>query len=194
MAGYSAIRDAVASLAALLKSHITDSGEAGLSGVSILLMSPREAEIANKATGVAVWLHRTEVQADLVNQRAPRPDPDHELHRPLPVDLVIDVVPLHGDAATAQLLLGRVFQVLNDHRRWTGTMLAGDLAASGTVLTVALEFPTLYDLNLLWSGQQTHVRPGVALRLTGLSIDTHLDARTSSRVLSAKAGLAQRAD
>lgn len=191
MAGYSGIRDAVASLVALLKSHITDSGEAGLATVPILTMSPHEAEVANRASGVAVWLHRVDVQADLVNRRPPRPDPDHERRRPLPVDLLVHVVPLNSEAAVAHLLLGRVFQVVHDHPRWTGTALAGSLASSGTVLTAGLELPTPYELNLLWGTQQAYSRPGVAVRLGGLSIDTHLDATTSARVLTATTNIAE---
>lgn len=192
MAGYGAIRDAVDSLAVLLRAHITGSGEAGLAGVPVRVSSPREAELANIANAVVVWLHRVEVQADLLNRTPPRPDARHELRRPLPLELAVQIVPLNSDAATAQLLLGRVFQVLHDHPRLAGSDLAGnDLAASGTVLMLGLGLPTTYDLNLLWSSQQTHARPGAAVAITGLVVDTHLDPRQGAPVLEAAAGIAQ---
>ena len=191
MVGYGGIRDAVESLAALLRAHITNSGEAGLSGVPVRIGSPREIELANVANAVAVWLHRVDIQADLINRNPPRPDPDHELRRPLPVELAIQVVPLNSDASTALLLLGRVFQVLSDHRRLAGTDLSGSLATAGTVLLVALGLPGAYDLNLLWAGQQTTARPGVAVTLSGLVLDSHLDPLSGSRVVDASAHIAQ---
>jgi Pvc16 N-terminal domain len=191
MVGYGGIRDAVESLSALLRAHITNSGEAGLSGVPVRIGSPREIELANVANAVAVWLHRVDIQADLINRNPPRPDPDHEFRRPLPVELAIQVVPLNSDASTALLLLGRVFQVLSDHRRLAGSDLSGSLATSGTVLLVALGLPGVYDLNLLWAGQQTITRPGVAVTLSGLVVDSHLDPVAGSRVMDAAAGIAQ---
>lgn len=191
MAGYGAIRDAIETLAALLRAHVTDSGEAGLAGVPVRVNSPREVEDANVANAVAVWLHRVDLQADRVNATPPRPDPNRELRRPLPVELAVCVVPLNSDAPTAQLLLGRVYQVVWDHRRLAGTQLAGDLAASGTVLTLGLDLPGAYDLNLIWAGQQTSQRPAVAVRIAGVSIDSHLDAFSSTPVLDVRAPLAQ---
>ena len=76
MAGYGAIRDALESLAVILRAHITNSGEAGLAGVPARVDSPREVEQANVANAVAVWLHRVDVQADMINRTPPRPEPD----------------------------------------------------------------------------------------------------------------------
>lgn len=191
MAGYGGIRDALESLASVMRSHITDSGEAGLAGVPVRVNSPREVEQANVSNAVAVWLHRIDIQPDLVNIAPTRPDPDHESRRPLPVELAVQVVPMNSDGATAQLLLGRVLQVVHDHRRLTGTLLAGALNASGTVLTLTPEFPGAYELNLVWAGQQATQRPGAGVRITGLSIDSHLDTRASAPVLTATAALGQ---
>jgi len=191
MAGYGAIRDAMESLAALLRAHITNSGEAGLAGVPVRVNSPREVELANVSSAVAVWLHRVDVAADLLNATPPRPSSDRESHRPLPVELAVSVVPINGEAAVANLLLGRVLQVLSDHRRLTGAQLAGTLASSGTVLTLGLDLHGAYELNLLWSGQQTNARPSVGLRVAGVVIDSHLDDLASAPVLDATIPLAQ---
>ncbi len=191
MAGFGAIRDAMDSIAVLLRAHITDSGEAGLAGVPVRVNSPREVEQANVANAVAVWLHRVEVQADKLNAVPARPNPTREPHRPTPVELALVVVPMNSDAPTAQLLLGRVIQVLSDHRRLVGTQLAGTLAASGTVLTLGLDLPGPYELSLLWSGQQTVQRPGVGVRVAGVVIDSHLDDLASHPVLDVRAPLAQ---
>lgn len=191
MAGYAAIRDAIDSIAALLRAHITDSGEAGLSGTPVRVNTPREVELANVANAVAVWLHHVTVQPDRVNAAPPRPAPGRELRRPVPVELAVCVVPINGDGATAHLLLGRVFQVLADHARLAGGALSGSLAASGATLTIALDPLGSYETNLLWAGQQTHQRPGVAVRISGVTIDSHLDALASAPVLHATAPLAQ---
>lgn len=183
MAGYGAVRDAVESLAALLRAHITNSGEAGISGVPVRVNSPREIELENVANAVAVWLHRVDVQSDLLNRTPPRTDPGVLARRPLPVELAVEVVPMNSDASTAHLLLGRVFQVLNDHRRLAGSDLSGSLGATGTVLMLGLGMPASYDLNLLWSSQQTNARPGAWVTVTGLVIDSHLDPMPYSPVL-----------
>lgn len=191
MAGYGGIRDAVESLALLLRAHITNSGEAGLAGVPVRVNSPREVELANVANAVAVWLHRVDVQSDLLNRTPVRPDPGQWSRRPLPVELAVGVVPMNSDAPTAQLLLGRVFQVLNDHRRLAGADLAGGLAGSGTLLMLGLDMPSAYDLNLLWAGQQTNARPSTWVTVTGLVIDSHLDPVAAAPVLDLSAGLSQ---
>lgn len=191
MAEYGGIRDALESLAVMLRAHITNSGETGLNGVPVRVNSPKEVELANVANAVAVWLHRIDVQADMLNRTPPRPDPGILPGRALPVELAVQVVPMNSDAGTAQLLLGRVLQVLNDHRRLAGADLAGSLASSGTVLKLGLGMPGAYDLNLLWSGLQMNSRPGAAVTITGLVIDSHLDPTASSPVLDVSAGLAQ---
>jgi hypothetical protein len=191
MAGYGAIRDALESLASLLRAHITDSGEAGLQGVPIRVNSPREVEQANVANAVAVWLHRVDVQADMINRTPPRPEPGLLPRHPVPVELAVQIVPMNSDAGTAHLLLGRVFQIMNDHRRIAGADLSGSLAASGTVLTLGLGIPGSYDLNLVWSGQQTTIRPGAWITMTGLVIDSHLDPVASAPVIDVSAGLGQ---
>lgn len=191
MAGYGAIRDAIESLAVLLRAHITNSGEAGLQGVPVRVNSPREVEQANVANAVAVWLHRVDVQADLLNRTPPRPDPGVLPHRPLPIELAVQIVPMNSDAGTAQLLLGRVFQIMNDHRRLAGADLSGSLATSGTVLTLGLGIPGTYDLNLVWSGLQTTMRPGASITMAGLVIDSHLDPVASAPVIDLSAGLSQ---
>ncbi|MCW3494206.1 DUF4255 domain-containing protein [Microbacterium sp. SSM24] len=191
MAGYGAIRDAIESLAVLLRAHITNSGEAGLQGMPVRVNSPREVEQANVANAVAVWLHRVDVQADLLNRTPPRPDPGVLPRRPLPIELAVQIVPMNSDAGTAQLLLGRVFQIMNDHRRLAGADLSGSLATSGTVLTLGLGIPGTYDLNLVWSGLQTTMRPGASITMAGLVIDSHLDPVASAPVIDLSAGLSQ---
>lgn len=191
MAGYGGIRDAVESLAALLRAHITSSGEAGLAGVPVRVNSPREVEVANVADAVTVWLHRVDIASDLLNRTPPSPTPGQTPHRGLPVELALQVVPMNSDPGTAHLLLGRVFQILNDHRRLTGPDLSGGLATDGTVLLLGLDMLAAYDLNLLWAGQQTNARPGAGVTLTGLSLDSHLDPDAGTRVLNIAAGLPQ---
>lgn len=191
MAGYGAVRDAVESLAALLRAHITNSPEAGISGIPVRVNSPREIELENVANAVAVWLHRVDVQADLLNRTPPRSDPGQLTHRPLPVELAVEVVPMNADAGTAHLLLGRVFQVLNDHRRLAGSDLSGSLGTTGTVLMLGLGMPASYDLNLLWAGQQTNARPGAWVTVTGLVIDSHLDPIPCAPVLEIAGDVAQ---
>ncbi len=191
MAGYGAVRDAMETLASLLRAHVTNSGEAGLAGVPVRVNSPREVELANVSNAVAVWLHRVDIQPDLVNAAPTRPDPDHEARRPLPVELVVQVVPMNSDAGTAQLLLGRVLQVVHDHRRLAGADLAGSLSATRTVLKLGLELHGAYDLNLLWGGQQTTQRPGAGVRITGVTLDSHLDPLVGSPVITATAPTGQ---
>lgn len=184
MADYTGVRDAVTSLATLLARHITTSGEPVLDGVPVSMLSPRELELDNTDTAVSVWLHRVDPQPDLLNAAPPRPDPGREQHRPVPLELVCHVTPLDPDAPTRMVLLGRVIQVVNDHARLAGTDLAGGLLGSGTVLRLGLAPLSQYDLSLVWGTVHTTARAGVEVRITGLTIDTHLADRDSTRVLS----------
>ncbi|GGL14730.1 Pvc16 family protein [Nocardia jinanensis] len=184
MAGYTAVRDALGSVVTLLERHITQSGETGLSGVPVSTLSPRELELVPTTTGVSVWLHRIDVQPDLVNRCAPRPAPDRMLHRPTPVELLIHITPLDPAGPVRALMLGRIVQVLSDHSRLAGADLVGGLAGSSTSLLLGVDTLGQYDLSLLWGTLHTHMRPGVALRVNGLVIDTHFTSQDSSRVLS----------
>ncbi|EID74492.1 MULTISPECIES: Pvc16 family protein [Rhodococcus] len=186
MATFTAIYDAVRSVVALLDRHITQSSETLLATVPVTAVSPRELEINSVQTAVSVWLHRVDLQPDLLNSPAPRPESERELHRPTPVELLLYVTPLDPDGPTRAALLGRVVQVLADHRRLAGAALLGGLAGSSTPLLLSMDTLTQYDLSLLWGALHTHQRAGVALRVNGLVIDTHLAPRDSSRVLKAE--------
>jgi len=189
MADYVGIRDAIESLVSLLHATITTSGEPVINGVPVQAGSPRELEVLNISSAVSVWLHRVDVQPDRLNSAPTRPDPDHELRRPIPVELVVQVTPLNQDADTRLTLLGRIVQVLNDHRTLKDADLAGGLVNSGLTLRLALEFLNAYDLHQLWSTQHTDERPGIGVRLLGLSIDSELTPLVSHRVLLADAGI-----
>jgi len=191
MPDYPAIRDALLTVVNLLRQHITMSGDPGLNGVPIDLRAPRELELANVATAVSLWLHRVESQPDLLNQLPPRPDDGHELHLRTSVELCVHVTPLHPDAATRLLLLGRVAQILTDHRRLHGADLVGSLAGTATVLLLGMEPLGAYELNLLWGSQQTYMRAGVALRVQGVSVDSHLPPTMSPRVMMTTAAADQ---
>lgn len=191
MAEFTAVRDAMASLVGLLDRHITQSSEAGLAGVPVSPLSPRELELVPTTTAVSVWLHRVDVQPDLLNRSAPRSDTDRALHRPTPVELLVHVTPLHADAPTRALLLGRAVQVLADHRRLTGPDLVGGLASSGATLLLGIDTLSQYDLSLLWGTLHTNLRPGVCVRINGVVIDTHLAAQESTRVLTSDTAVDQ---
>lgn len=183
MPDFTAIYDAVRSVVALLDRHITQSSEPQLTTVPVSPLSPRELEINSTQTAVSVWLHRVDPQPDLLNRPAPRPESERELHRPTPVELLLHVTPLDPDGPTRAALLGRVVQVLADHRRLSGPDLVGGLTTSGTTLLLGMDTLTQYDLSLLWGALHTHQRAGIALRVNGLVIDTHLAPRDSTRVL-----------
>jgi hypothetical protein len=191
MGDFNAVRDAMKSVVALLERHITSSAEAGLAGVPVSQLSPRELELVPTTTAVSVWLHRIDVQPDLVNYPAPRPAGDQEVHRPTPVELLVLVTPLDSDGPTRALLLGRILQVLSDHRLLTSPNLVGGLAGTDTRLLLGLDSMSQYDLSLLWGTLHTHLRTGVALRINGLVIDSHLAPRDSSRVLSSSSNVRQ---
>jgi hypothetical protein len=186
---YPAIRDAVLSVRDLLRRHITNTAEPGLTGVDIDLRGPRELELANVDSSVSLWLHRVESQPDLLNRQPARPDLNHELHIQTPVELCLHVTPINSDAGVRLLLAGRVAQVLTDHRRLTGANLVGSLAGSSTVLMLGMDQLGAYELNLLWSSQQTYLRPGIGLRVQGVVIDSHLPPMSSAPVLTTAAAV-----
>ena len=187
MAGYAGVRDAVDSVVALLRAHVTTSGEAGLNGIPVRPDSPRELEVLNVASAVSVWLYRVEIDRDLANQLPSRPAPSLLRRRPLPLRLWLMVVPLNPDTSTRLLLLGRVAQVLDDHRMLSGVDLSGALAADGSTLTLTPHTPDTYDLNQIWSSQQTFARPSVCLGVSGLLLDDHHGDLATSVVLDAAA-------
>lgn len=184
MGDYTVVRDALASVVALLRAHITTSGEPGITGVPVDARSPHELETDHVATVVSVWMHRVDVQPDLLNRAAPRPDPDHVLRRPTPLELLLHVTPLDPSAETRALLLGRAVQVLADHRRLAGDDLVGSLRGSASPLLLTLEPSSAYDLSLLWGTVHSPMRAGVGLHVNGVVVDTHVAPQASARVLT----------
>jgi hypothetical protein len=183
VADFTSVRDAVESLRRLLRAHITDSGEPGIGGVAIELGSPRELEIAAVSDVVSLWMHRVEMQPDLLNRAPERPTRETERARPVPVELCLEITPLHSDPGTQLLLVGRVLQILFDHRVLAGSDLAGSLAGTDAELRITIDQLGAYELNLFWSALSTYQRSSVAVRVNGLTVDSHLDDRVTAPVL-----------
>jgi hypothetical protein len=191
VADYAAVRDAVLSVRELLRHHITLTTEPVIGGVEVELGSPRELELANLTDVVSLWLHRIESQPDLLNRPAARPDPAHEIHTQTPLELILHVTPMSGDAATRLLLAGRIAQVLTDHRRLLGADLFGSLAGTDTVLLLGMQPVGSYELSLLWGTQHTYLRLGIGLHVQGVVIDSHLPTIASAPVLVATTDVEQ---
>ena len=95
------------------------------------------------------------------------------------------------DAPTALLLTGRILQTVFDHRRLSDPDLLGALAGTGTELYLALESQTPYDAHLVWSSLQTAQLVGVAIRVSGLLIDSNLHSVPQSPVLTRRSTIDQ---
>jgi len=186
MADYTAVRDAVATVADLLERHITDSSDPVLTGIPVSTRSPRELEIDLITVAVSVWLYRLDTQPDLINRTPPRPDPGHSRRRPVPVELGLLVAPVHTDGLVQAQLLGRALQVLADHATLAGNELSGSLAGSSDPVRLTIDRPSPYDLSLVWGTLHTHMRPSVLVRVSGVVIDTHLADEDSHRVLTSE--------
>lgn len=191
MGDYTAVRDAVASVADLLEEHITLSSDLALAGTPVSTRSPRELEIDKTTAAISVWLHRVDVQPDLINRPRPPTDPEHTQHRPLPVELAVLVTPVHTDGPSQMLLLGRCLQVLADHAMLVGSQLSGSLHGSSDPLRLSIDRPSAYDLSLVWGTLHTHLRPCAELRVAGVVIDTHLADEDTRRVLTSAASMHQ---
>jgi hypothetical protein len=183
MADFTSVRDAVDSLRLLLRQHITLSAEPGISGVEVELASPRELELLTTVDVISLWMHRVELQPDVLNRSPDRPTATTERPAPVPVELCVEVTPLHSDGGTQLLLIGRILQVVSEHRVLAGSDLVGSLAGTATQLRVTVDQLGAYELNMLWSSLQTHQRSGVGLRVNGLAIDSHHDDRAAEPVL-----------
>jgi Pvc16 N-terminal domain len=184
---YMAVRDAVLTVRDLLRRHITLTAEAGLANVPIDMREPREIELANLDPAVSLWLYRVEPQPDLLNRRPMRDAPGLEPHAATPLELSLLVVPMAADAGLQLLLLGRIAQVLTDHRRLEGGDLIGSLAGTTTALQLGMDPLSSYDLSLVWGSQHTYARVGVGLRVHGVVVDSHLPPMSSSPVIDTTA-------
>jgi hypothetical protein len=183
MADFTSVRDAVDSLRLLLRQHITLSAEPGIGGVEVELGSPRELELVPAADVISLWLHRVELQPDVLNRSPDRPTAATERPAPVPVELCVQATPLHSDGGTQLLLVGRILQVVSDHRVLAGSDLVGSLAGTATQLRVTVDQLGAYELNMLWSALQTHQRSSVGLRVNGLAVDSHHDDRATEPVV-----------
>ncbi len=166
----------------MLREAITLSDDPSLTGIEVDLRSPRELELAAVSGVVSLWTHRIDVQPDQVNRGPQRLGTDQQARRSLPVEVVMHASVVDDDARTTLLVNGRILQALFDHRRLADPHLEGSLAATGTELFLAFEPLTAYDTNLVWSGLHTNHRVGTGLRVSGVLIDSDLEAFTGEPV------------
>lgn len=184
MPDFPGLRDAALSVRELLRNTITLSDDPSLTGIEVDLRSPRELELDQVSDVISLWTHGVQVQPDLLNRSPQRIGPGLEARRSLPVDAIMHATALFADAPTALLVTGRILQTVFDHRRLADPDLVGALAATGTELHLALESQTLYDANLVWSSLHTAQRVGVAIRVSGLLIDSGLHPVPQAPVLT----------
>jgi Pvc16 N-terminal domain len=148
---FTVIRAVSLTLRAVLSVAITDSTDPQLGGIQVDLRSPRELRDANVDTAVSLWLHRIARIPDLVNTPEPPPGPHQRARRGVPIELGYLVTPVHAQAETRHVLIGRAIQALNDASRIRGDALQDTLAGSLEELRVHMnsdmvpELPTFFD-------------------------------------------------
>jgi hypothetical protein len=86
-------------------------------GHVVSLRTPREMRTGTPTErGVSVWLYHVQRHSTLANRPPERVSPSELRQPPLPVTLHYLLTALSGDGENEQLILGKVLQVLNDHR------------------------------------------------------------------------------
>jgi hypothetical protein len=171
MSDFTAVRAVSLTLKDLLKDHITNSTEPQLSGVGILLKSPKEMRESG-STGVSLWLYRVMRNEHRYNSTPPRASLDQRPSRPLPVNLYYLVTPITEEPEGEQTLLGRVLQVFNDHAALRGGDLKDTLEGAGDELRLTLEALSLEELTRVWAALKEPYQLSVCYLVQLVTIDS----------------------
>ena len=179
MSDYRAIKLVTESLQGLLRRHITDSREPDLSNVPIDLRSPRDIRGPNavgspeSATNrISLWLYRVVRDGHALNHPPGRDSNGRILHPSLPLDLDYLLTPIATRPNDAQLLLGKVMQVLNDHQILSGSDLDDTLLPEAEHYRLTLEPLSHEELTRVWDALKEPYQLSVSYRLQVVKIDS----------------------
>jgi hypothetical protein len=182
---YSALQSASLTLAALVRSRLENdpvlsaffnSASGGTLIVSIT--NPQEMSEAHQE-GVSLWMYRVIRDADRLNQPNTRLNPRQSRFPSLPLRLHYLVTPFvrAGQANSAELeqrILGKVMQTFNDHPRFRGADLQGDLSGSAQEFQVLLESLLLEDIARVWNALNQPYQLSVSYEVAVVNIDSEL--------------------
>lgn len=135
-----------------------DSGSGGN-----MIVSPRTPQEMADATdaGLSVWLYRIARDPELLNMPPRRTSDNTYEHRPLPLRLHYLMTPVVNDPNTSgndpgleQFIIGKVLQIFHDNPNIHGALLQGDLAGTGTTLTLRLEPLGLEEITRVWDAME----------------------------------------
>jgi hypothetical protein len=118
-------------------------------GHVVSLRTPREMRTGTPTErGVSVWLYHVQRHSTMANRPPERVSPTELRQPPLPVTLHYLLTALSGDGENEQLILGKVLQVLNDHRVLAPDPVRPDL---DDPLRVHLEPLDLEGITRVWT-------------------------------------------
>jgi hypothetical protein len=183
MSDYTVLRAASETFRSLLKANITDSTEAGLTGVGIDLRSPEQLREANVTTVVSLWMYQIALQPDMLNAPPQRLSDNTYQQRPLPLELLYLITALHPDPDTELSLTGRALQVVDDYARLRGAELQDTLAGTDTELRLSIDTTSLNDTSQLWYSLKAPFHVSVPVRMQVVTIDSQLPATVGPPVL-----------
>ena len=182
MSNYDVIRGVTSTLREILRDRITNSAEAGLTGVGIDLHSPKEMREAGDATGVSLWLYRAVRDGHILNHPPRRDALGRLVGWSLPVNLYYLITPVANAPEDEHLLLGRVLQAFNDAPTLRGPLLQGSLNGGPEAFRLTIEPLTLEQLTRVWDALKEPYALSVNYQVQVLSIDSETQPTAVSPV------------
>ncbi|WP_167854707.1 DUF4255 domain-containing protein [Mangrovimicrobium sediminis] len=165
-----------------------DSGAGG--SMVLSARTPQEMADSNEA-GLSVWLYRIARDPELLNQPPRRVAADAYEYRPLPLRLHYLMTPVVNDPEVSgndpgmeQFIIGKVLQSLHDTPVLHGALLGGDLAGSGSRLTVRLEPMDLEEITRVWDAMESSYQLCISYEVSLVLIASNQAAEHLGPVLS----------
>lgn len=155
--------------------------------MQVSLNSPQQMAVAN-TQGLSVWMYRIVRDEERLNDPDLRPGPGFLQSPPLPLRLHYLMTPITStaaNAATAQLIMGKVLQVLNDQTSLRGTDLQDELSGTDTVLNLRLEPLSLQEIYQIWDALEGSYRLSVSYEVSAVDIPAGSAPQPFSPVLVA---------
>jgi hypothetical protein len=145
------------------------------------LRTPREMRTGSPSErGVSVWLYRVERHGSMLNRPDDRISRTELRRAPVPVTLHYLLTAISTDSANEQLIVGKVLEVLNDHRELVPDPARPEL---DDTLHVHFEPLDLESITRFWTALDTSFELSVAYAVEPVRIESGDPPRAAVPVL-----------
>ena len=168
---------------------------AALGGNMVVSLNTPEEMTAKNVEGLSLWMYRVIRDDQRLNIPPVRKGFNQLGCSPLPLRLHYLIVPVVNTTGTvsgpetAQIILGKVLQIFNDHPILSGTDLQAEFSGTEVELHMRLETLSLDEISRVWEALEGSYQLSVSYEVSTVYIESALEPEKVSPVVVEEPGL-----